>query len=83
MFSINIQFEADTVDGSGDDEIGTFSINGNFDPMTGEIAFVKRYHGAHSVNYSGRVTPDGLSMYGRYDVGGFGGDEFTMSVNTW
>jgi len=81
VFSVNIHFEADTVNGSGDDEIGTFSISGSFNPLTGDISFLKRYHGAHAVNYSGKVTSDGCSMSGQYSVGGFG-DDFTMSINT-
>lgn len=83
VFSINLHFEADSVEGSGDDEIGTFSIKGTFDPITEEINFVKRYHGAHSVNYSGLVSKDGFSMEGKYDVSGFGDNDFHMSVNTW
>lgn len=82
VFSMSLKFETDTVVGSGDDEIGTFDVNGTFDRKSGKIDFYKVYHGAHIVTYSGEVSQDGCTMYGKYNVGG-ACDDFTMSVNTW
>lgn len=80
-FSINLCFEADRVSGDGDDEISLFSINGPFDPLTGEISFTKYYHGQHTVEYTGHVTPDGYTMTGEYSVGEYTGDVFRMTFN--
>lgn len=82
IFSMNLKFETDTITGSGDDEIGSFSVEGTFDRMTGNADFIKVYHGAHSVRYSGEITQDGCTMKGQYTVSG-SKDDFTMSINSW
>ena len=54
--------------GDGADEIGPFTIGGTRTP-TGEVNFMKQYHGAHCVNYKGHMSPDGTSITGNYSVG--------------
>ncbi|XP_063406891.1 uncharacterized protein LOC134690774 [Mytilus trossulus] len=78
-FELDIAFKGDKVSGKGDDEIGKFSINGDWISSSGKIQFCKQYHGAHSVDYSGQLSSDGRSMKGKYNVCGFS-DSFTMTV---
>lgn len=49
------------VKGRGSDEVGSFSINGDWNP-NGHVAFVKQYDGAHNVHYEGQY--DGIRVQG-------------------
>lgn len=50
------------VTGGGTDVIGPFTIAGECDPRTGEVALLKMYRGKHTVEYVGR--PDGEGCIG-------------------
>ena len=45
-----------TITGRGHDDVGEFTINGDFKP-NGQVNFVKQYIGQHAVHYEG--TYDG------------------------
>lgn len=64
--------------GEGIDTIGQFTITGTLDISSRSIQFRKQYKGAHCVDYSGQLSPDGCKMDGHYNIGG-STDKFTMS----
>ena len=53
------------VKGSGRDEVGEFTISGDWQP-SGQVAFVKQYIGQHNVHYEG--TFDGVRVQGQWKI---------------
>jgi len=53
------------VKGNGSDEVGDFTINGDWNP-NGQVAFVKQYIGQHNVHYEG--TYDGVRVQGQWKI---------------
>jgi hypothetical protein len=53
------------VKGHGADEVGNFTINGDWNP-NGNVAFVKQYIGKHNVHYEG--TYDGVRVQGQWKI---------------
>lgn len=78
-FRMNLKFKDNRVTGRGIDEINLFSVEGKYKP-NGEINFTKVYDRAHSVKYSGEISQNGSTIYGKYVVDG-DEDSFTMSVD--
>ncbi|CAG2245951.1 unnamed protein product [Mytilus edulis] len=67
-WSMSIQFDANSITGGGSDSVGTFTINGSWNPLSKDINFVKGYT-SHTVSYTGQVTANVCTMYGQYQVG--------------
>ena len=67
-FTVNIAFQGTRILGEGRDKSGTFAIAGQRTP-TGQVHFIKQYHGKHSVSCDGNLTPDEKSMHGTYTAG--------------
>ena len=74
-FSVLLSFSGNRIMGEGNDGIGSFSIEGICYP-SGDVNFVKQYHGQHAVNYTGRLSPDGTRMSGTYTAGAAFGNFF-------
>lgn len=53
------------VKGQGRDDVGEFTINGDWNP-NGQVAFVKQYIGQHNVHYEGSF--DGLHVQGQWKI---------------
>ncbi|XP_063406273.1 protein jagged-1-like [Mytilus trossulus] len=79
-WSMSIQFDANSISGGGSDSVGTFTIDGSWDPLSKDINFVKAYT-SHTVSYTGQVTADVCTMYGLYQVGSTTG-AFNMTICT-
>ncbi|CAG2202696.1 unnamed protein product [Mytilus edulis] len=79
-WSMSIQFDRNSITGGGSDDVGTFTINGSWNPLSKDINFVKAYT-AHTVSYTGQVTADVCTMYGQYQVGSTTG-AFNMTICT-
>lgn len=69
--SARIKFTGGTLFGEGTDEIGAFTFSGWYAEDTGDCAWVKRYVGAHDVDYRG--ARDGKGIWGTWRVGAFRG----------
>lgn len=63
--------------GNGDDEVGTFTIEGEFRVVDDAVrlGWIKTYDGAHSVLYLGALV--GGRILGRWDIRG-SGDAFAL-----
>ncbi|VDI07451.1 Hypothetical predicted protein [Mytilus galloprovincialis] len=79
-WSMSIQFDRNSIFGGGSDSVGTFTINGSWNPLSKDINFVKAYT-LHTVSYTGQVTADVCTMYGQYQVGSTAG-AFNMTICT-
>ena len=55
--------KGEKIKGKGRDEIGKFSLKGKVH-SDGGIDFEKNYKGRHSVEYIGRLSDDGISIFG-------------------
>lgn len=66
-----IKFTGGTLFGEGGDEIGAFTFSGWYSEETGDCAWVKRYAGAHEVDYRG--ARDGKGIWGTWTIGAFRG----------
>jgi hypothetical protein len=64
---IDVTFADGTVRGSGQDEVGTFTILGEYNAATDECGWVKTYSNSHAVYYSGYCDDRGI--WGRWDIG--------------
>jgi hypothetical protein len=75
QFPMNLQlvFSHGRISGSGDDGVGSFTIEGRYDERSKECAWIKQYIGAHKVAYSGGADHHGIwglwHLWGR--SGGF------------
>ena len=58
--------------GKGKDEIGEFTLKGKV-YKDGGLDFKKEYKGRHTVEYSGRLSEDGKSITGDWNVPGSNG----------
>lgn len=50
----------------GSDEVGQFTIEGSFSPVTPEFRFLKQYTGKHAVYYKGTFDRNNFQMTGHY-----------------
>ncbi|HEX6810105.1 MAG TPA: hypothetical protein VF384_00655 [Planctomycetota bacterium] len=74
---MRLEFADGLMRGSGDDQLGTFTIDGEFRVAEGQVrvGWIKTYRGAHSILYLG--TFDGVRIEGRWDIDGYG-DQFAL-----
>lgn len=75
QFSANLVVDIIRVIGNGQDETGSFTIDGERTSET-QVQFVKQYHGKPSVKYVGELSPDKRNIQGTYT-----GEEATGSFN--
>ena len=76
-FSANLVVDIIRVIGNGQDEAGSFTIDGERTSET-KVQFVKQYHGKHSVKYVGELSPDKCNIQGTYQGDGSTGT-FSMT----
>lgn len=69
--SARLKFTGGTLFGEGSDEIGAFTFSGWYSEESGDCAWVKRYVGAHDVDYRG--ARDGKGIWGTWSIGAFRG----------
>lgn len=61
-----INFQEGSIQGEGTDCVGPWVINGSYDTNTGSCLWTKQYVGKHRVNYSGRLSDQGIQ--GTWDI---------------
>ena len=76
-FSTTLVVDIIRVIGNGQDETGSFTIDGERTSET-KVQFVKQYHGKHSVKYVGDLSPDKRNIQGTYKGEGSAGT-FSMT----
>lgn len=74
--SARIKFTGGTIFGEGADEIGAFTLSGWYSEESGDCAWVKRYLGAHEVDYRG--ARDGKGIWGTWRL-----DEYRGGFHLW
>ncbi|MBT9583677.1 hypothetical protein IV102_10010 [bacterium] len=69
-----LEFADGLIRGDGADDIGLFSIEGEYRIDKGEVrmGWIKTYQGAHSVLYLGKLK--GSNITGKWDISGWGGN---------
>ena len=66
------------IEGRGSDEVGEFTINGDFKP-NGQVNFVKQYIGQHSVQYAGQYDGNRI-ISGQWSIPSYNmSDAFELS----
>lgn len=76
---MTLEFADGIVRGDGRDDLGTFTIEGDYRAADGEVrlGWIKTYDGAHSVLYLGRF--DGLAIGGEWSIPPWGRGGFELS----
>ena len=69
QMAFKLNFSDGVVTGSGSDEVGTFSWNGEYDTTSMVVRMVKKYP-SHPVFYDGRADTNGI--YGTWSLELFG-----------
>ena len=74
--ALELTFADGRLSGAGADCIGEFVLQGDYDLKDGRVTLIKRYIGAHDVEYVGRNEDDGQWIWGLWtirnvDRGGF------------
>ncbi len=64
--SFRLNFNSGKIKGSGGDDIGPFTWEGEYDVSTMSVNMVKSYR-SHTVNYTGMADTNGI--YGSWDLG--------------
>src|SRR5215813_8417451 len=64
---LDLLFSRGILAGDGVDDVGSFLINGSYDPVSGSCRWIKTYIGSHDVGYSG--TRDGNGIAGTWQLG--------------
>ena len=67
MQELRLRFEGGSIWGSGYDVVGLFTFRGTI-AADGQVLMVKRYLGAHSVEYVGTYDGEGL-LWGEWHIG--------------
>ena len=68
---LDLLFSGGILAGDGVDDVGSFLINGSYDPESGTCRWIKSYIGSHDVAYSG--TRDGKGIAGTWQLHHGGG----------
>lgn len=55
-----LEFSDGRINGEGTDYVGPWVATGSYDLDTGLCSWIKRYLGLHQVNYSGKISGDGI-----------------------
>lgn len=64
---LDLLFSSGILAGDGVDDIGSFIVNGSYDPVSGACRWTKTYVGSHDVSYSG--ARDGNGIAGSWQLG--------------
>lgn len=64
---LDLLFSGGILAGDGVDDVGSFLINGSYDPQSGACRWMKTYIGAHDVAYGG--ARDGIGIAGTWQLG--------------
>ncbi len=56
-----LSFNGTVVDGTGEDDVGAFTIQGSCDPASGRCVMTKTYVGRHGVAYHGTAYAEGVT----------------------
>jgi hypothetical protein len=64
MRDVWLKFSQNKVDGGGEDLVGEFVFEGDYDTQTGHCRLVKKYVGLHQVEYNGHNDGDGHWLWG-------------------
>ena len=64
---LDLLFSSGILAGDGVDDIGSFIVNGSYDPVSGACRWTKTYIGSHDVTYSG--ARDGNGIAGSWQLG--------------
>jgi len=78
--SLHLTFKEGVVSGSGDDDVGRFTIKGRYDAQSHDIHWTKQYVGRHSVFYAGFGEP--ARIWGTWELEGNYG-RFTGGFKIW
>ena len=68
VMELILEFAQDRISGMGDDPVGEFTINGEYDTKTAKCSWTKQYAGQHSVEYAGQARERGI--VGRWSIPG-------------
>eukprot|EP00035_Acanthoeca_spectabilis_P022527 m.444245 g.444245 ORF g.444245 m.444245 type:complete len:118 (+) comp19075_c0_seq1:66-419(+) len=80
-FDIEVTIRDEKMEGSGQDEVGEFTVNGTLTAT--EVSFVKTYKEAHTLYYAGQAGDDG-EYKGHYGFqAGEKYDRFDMMVENF
>jgi len=66
------------INGNGSDAVGGYNLSGHH--QNNHITINKQYHGAHTVNYVGRMEDNGW-ITGKWDIPGKGDGNFELHVD--
>ena len=69
--NLDLTWQNGELDGSGHDWVGSFTIRGSYDVVTGRCEWIKQYLGKHAVAYRG--INDGHGIWGVWEIRIFGG----------
>src|SRR5439155_9586152 len=58
--NMHLTFERDEIRGGGDDWVGAFTVEGEYNSVSGECRWTKQYVGKHAVSYVGRNEGEGI-----------------------
>jgi len=67
---LDLTFADGKLSGDGLDDLGRFTVKGQYSASTLECGWTKTYRGAHSVRYRG--FREGKGIWGTWDIGVFG-----------
>jgi hypothetical protein len=68
---VAMAFENGTLTGAGTDRVGPYTVDGTYNPATGECEWTKQYIGKHTVAYRG--VNDGRGIWGVWEIRILGG----------
>ncbi|HET9742773.1 MAG TPA: hypothetical protein VFQ00_08490 [Terriglobales bacterium] len=58
---LDLLFSGGILAGDGVDDVGSFVMNGSYDPQSGACRWIKTYIGSHDVAYSGARDGNGIA----------------------
>jgi hypothetical protein len=68
---VSMTCEAGVLTGTGRDRVGPYTVDGTYDPATGQCEWTKQYVGKHRVAYRG--VNDGRGIWGVWEIRLLGG----------
>jgi len=74
---LHLRFRGGVLSGSGDDDVGPFTLRGRYGAGATEIHWTKTYVGRHSVYYRGFGEPN--RIWGTWELG----EEWTGGFKIW
>ncbi len=63
---VAMDFSSGTLTGTGTDRVGPYTVDGTYDPVTGQCEWTKQYLGKHRVAYRG--VNDGRGIWGVWEI---------------